>query len=156
MLHVIFVQPEIPPNTGNAARLCLAAGARLHLVGPLGFSLEDKFLARAGMDYWKTCDVVIWDSFEDLVCRAGIGRLWYLTTKCDRPYWEARFQAGDGLVFGRESKGLPVSLLEKNQTSCLTIPMQQGARSLNLATSAGIVLFEAVRQLSFSAPSNRH
>ena len=147
MLHVVLVEPEIPPNTGNIARLCLAAGARLHLVEPLGFSLDDKFLRRAGMDYWEKCDVHLWPSFEDLRRRSGAARFLFLTKKTRRPYWSERFQDDDHLVFGRETKGLPVSLLAANSEYCLTIPMRADARSLNLATAAGIVLYEAIRQL---------
>jgi tRNA (cytidine/uridine-2'-O-)-methyltransferase len=146
MLHVVLIEPEIPPNTGNIARLCLAAGARLHLVGPLGFSLGEKELRRAGMDYWEKCDVRLWSSFGELIGRGEVKRFFLLTTKADRPYWDVRFQDGDHLVFGRESRGLPESLLRENEGACLTIPMVPGARSLNLATAAGIVLFEAVRQ----------
>ncbi len=148
MMNVVLVEPEIPPNTGNIARLCLAAGARLHLVEPLGFSLAEKALKRAGMDYWEKCDVKIWPSFDDLRASAGASRFFFFTTKSRRPYWDECFQDGDYLVFGRETKGLPESLLAAHAGSCLTIPMHADARSLNLATSAGIVLYEAVRQLA--------
>lgn len=148
MLHVVLIEPEIPPNTGNIARLCLAAGARLHLVEPLGFSLEEKTLRRAGMDYWHRCDIRVWASFKALRQEAGTARFFFFTTKVTRPYWEADFADGDHLVFGRESRGLPESLLAAESGRCLTIPMQPGARSLNLATSAGIGLYEAVRQLA--------
>lgn len=148
MLHVVLVEPEIPPNTGNIARLCLGAGARLHLVEPLGFSLDEKYLKRAGMDYWDKCDIHRWPSLDALQAEAGEARFFYLTTKTQRPYWEQSFQEGDYLVFGRETKGLPESLLAAHPDHCLTIPMQPEARSLNLATSAGIVLYEAVRQLA--------
>ena len=148
MLHVVLVEPEIPPNTGNIARLCLAAGARLHLVEPLGFSLDEKALKRAGMDYWDKCDVHTWPSFDALRTQAGDARFFYLTTKTQRRYWDVQFLDGDRLVFGRETRGLPESLLATNADHCLTIPQQPEARSLNLATSAGIVLYEAVRQLS--------
>ena len=148
MLHVVLVEPEIPPNTGNIARLCLAAGARLHLVEPLGFSLDEKALKRAGMDYWEKCDVHLWPSFEALREKAGTARFFFLTTKTTRPYWDAHFESGDHLVFGRETRGLPESLLAAHADSCLTIPQQPEARSLNLATAAGIVLYEAVRQLA--------
>ncbi|GAB4166293.1 MAG: tRNA (cytidine(34)-2'-O)-methyltransferase [Terrimicrobiaceae bacterium] len=148
MLHIALVEPEIPPNTGNIARLCLAAGARLHLVGPLGFSIDDRALKRAGMDYWHQCDIRRWESFRDFQDGAGFARFHLLTTKATTPYWDACFQENDALVFGRESRGLPESLLATHPGACLTIPMQPGARSLNLATAAGIVLFEAVRQLA--------
>lgn len=146
--HVVLVEPEIPPNTGNIARLCLAAGAVLHLVEPLGFSIDEKTLRRAGMDYWELCDVRTWKNFDHFRSESGLERLHFLTTKARKPYWEARFCDGDGLVFGRESRGLPESLLEANAGACLKIPMAPEARSLNLATSAGIVLYEAVRQVT--------
>jgi len=147
MLHVVLVEPEIPPNTGNIARLCLAAGARLHLVEPLGFSLDEKALRRAGMDYWHLCDVKRWGSLEELQGAESTGRFFYFTTKASRVYWTEEFQDGDFLVFGRESRGLPESLLRANAEACLTIPMQPNARSLNLATSVGIALYEAKRQI---------
>lgn len=149
MLHVVLVEPEIPANTGNIARTCLAAGARLHLVRPLGFSLEDKQLKRAGMDYWHEVDVRLWDSLAELQADAGEqARFHYLTTKSRHPYTAARFEDGNYLVFGRETKGLPESLLSANQEHLLTIPMIPDARSLNLSVSVGIVLYEAIRQVS--------
>lgn len=147
MLHVVLVEPEIPPNTGNIARLCLAAGARLHLVEPLGFSLDEKALRRAGMDYWHLCDVKRWASLEDLQAAESTARFFFFTTKTSKVYWTETFQDGDFLVFGRESRGLPESLLKANAEMCLTIPMQPDARSLNLATSVGIALYEAKRQI---------
>ena len=147
MLHVVLVEPEIPPNTGNIARLCVAAGACLHLVEPLGFSLDDKFLRRAGMDYCSKCDVRLWPNFHNLRQKSDEARFFFLTKKRGRPYWDERFEEEDYLVFGRETKGLPESLLESNASHCLTIPMREEARSLNLATAAGIVVYEAVRQL---------
>ncbi|MEX1120005.1 MAG: tRNA (cytidine(34)-2'-O)-methyltransferase [Terrimicrobiaceae bacterium] len=144
--HVVLVEPEIPPNTGNIARLCLAAGAVLHLVEPLGFSIDARALRRAGMDYWEQCDVRTWKSFADFQRDSGLGRLFFLTTKAEKPYWEADFHDGDALIFGRESRGLPESLLHANKPHCLTIPMAAEARSLNLATATGIVLYEAIRQ----------
>ena len=146
MFNVVLVEPEIPPNTGNVGRLCLATGSRLHLVKPLGFSLDDKTLKRAGLDYWADVSVSTWDSLDALrEAQPPAARYFYLTTKTDRPYYGAIFQRGDFLVFGRETKGLPERFLEENGGSCLTIPMQ-GTRSLNLATSVAIVLFEAMRQ----------
>jgi tRNA (cytidine/uridine-2'-O-)-methyltransferase len=147
MFNVVLVEPEIPANTGNIARSCLAAGARLHLVKPLGFVINDRSLRRAGLDYWKEVDVVTWESLADfLQAQAGNPRLFFLTTKSRRPYYEAEFQAGDFFVFGRETKGLPESLLRRHPEQLLTIPMTEKTRSLNLATAAGIVLFEALRQ----------
>lgn len=147
MLNVVLLEPEIPQNTGNAARTCLAAGARLHLVEPFGFSLDAAALRRAGMDYWDRCDVKIWPSFASLRTSAEGSRFYFLTTKARRPYWGARFADGDYLVFGRETRGLPESLLAEESDSTLAIPMEPGARSINLATSVGIVLYEARRQL---------
>ncbi len=147
MFNVVLVEPEIPPNTGNIGRLCLAAGSTLHLVKPLGFSIDDRTLKRAGLDYWKEVDVQLWDSFEDLKqSRASDSRFFFLTTKSNRAYYDVNFLAGDFLVFGRETKGLPEPLLAAHPDELLTIPMQ-GTRSLNLATAVGIVLFEAMRQL---------
>lgn len=148
MLHVVLVEPEIPPNTGNIGRLCLGADAHLHLVKPLGFSLSEKELKRAGLDYWQDVRLTLWESFAELqAAQPADTRYFYLTTKTQRIYWDAQFRDGDFLVFGRETKGLPEPLLEANHAHCLTIPMTPKTRSLNLATSVGIVLYEAVRQL---------
>jgi tRNA (cytidine/uridine-2'-O-)-methyltransferase len=146
MFNVVLVEPEIPPNTGNVGRLCLATGSTLHLIKPLGFAIDDRTLKRAGLDYWKEVDVRLWDSLEELLkAREQKARLFFLTTKSDRAYCDVRFQSGDFLVFGRETKGLPEAMLAANRERLLTIPMQ-GTRSLNLATAVAIVLFEAVRQ----------
>jgi len=148
MLQVVLVEPEIPPNTGNIGRLCLAAGARLHLVKPLGFSLEDRALRRAGLDYWHELEVVLWESFAALrAAQSADARFFFLTTKVTRKHWDAEFKENDFLVFGRETKGLPASLLAENADGCLTIPMTSQTRSLNLATAVAIVLFEALRQV---------
>jgi tRNA (cytidine/uridine-2'-O-)-methyltransferase len=146
MFNVVLVEPEIPPNTGNVGRLCLATRSRLHLVEPLGFDIDDRQLQRAGLDYWKEVDVRLWASLAALQsAQAANARYFFLTTKASRPYFEQRFQPGDFLVFGRETKGLPEPLLKSNEERLLTIPML-GTRSLNLATAVAIVLFEAVRQ----------
>lgn len=148
MLHVVLVAPEIPPNTGNIGRLCLATGAHLHLVKPLGFSIDDRELKRAGLDYWKEVQVTVWESFADLQSvQSADARYFYLTTKTERIYWDAQFRDGDFLVFGRETKGLPEPLLAAHEPQLLTIPMAGQTRSLNLATAVGIVLYEAVRQV---------
>jgi len=147
MFHVVLIQPEIPPNTGNIGRLCLATGAHLHLVKPLGFSLDDRALKRAGLDYWKEVTVSVWESFGELQAAQEVGsRYFFLTTKTRAAYWDVGFKDGDFLVFGRGTRGLPESLLEEDAERCVTIPMSAQARSLNLATAVGIVLFEAVRQ----------
>lgn len=146
MFNVVLVEPEIPPNTGNIGRLCLATGSTLHLIKPLGFSIDDRELKRAGLDYWKEVEVRLWNSFDAL--RQSLesnARFFFLTTKSDRAYWDVAFQPRDFLVFGRETKGLPEPLLAAHPEELLTIPMR-GTRSLNLATAVGIVLFEAMRQ----------
>jgi tRNA (cytidine/uridine-2'-O-)-methyltransferase len=146
VFNVVLVQPEIPPNTGNVGRLCLATKSTLHLVKPLGFSLDDRQLKRAGLDYWEDVDLKTWDSLDALIKAKQSGeRHFFVTTKTKRAYWDVRFQPGDFMIFGRETKGLPESLLAANEPVCITIPMA-GTRSLNLATAVGIVLFEAVRQ----------
>jgi len=148
MLNVVLIEPQIPPNTGNIGRLCMATGARLHLVGPLGFSLDDRSLKRAGLDYWPEVDLKQWDSFEELKEAAEEqASFYFLTTKAERPYWEADYSANDYIVFGAETRGLPESMLKEFESTTLTIPQKSG-RSLNLATSVGIVLYEAVRQLN--------
>ncbi len=145
MLHVVLHQPEIPHNTGAIGRLCLATGARLHLIKPFGFSLDDAQVRRAGLDYWREVDVKTWDCFDELLASVTGSPFFFLTTKATQNYWDAAFPEDCYLVFGPETRGLPESLLQSNAASCLRIPMQ-GTRSLNLATAAGIVMYEAVRQ----------
>lgn len=145
--HILLLAPEIPANTGNIARTCLATGAHLHLVKPLGFSIDDRTLLRAGLDYWKEVHVTVWERFEDYLASQPPGaRNFYLTTKTQKPYYSVGFQPGDTLIFGRETKGLPESLLAAHPEECLTIPMSNQTRSLNLSVSVGIVLYEAIRQ----------
>lgn len=144
--HVVLVEPEIPPNTGNIARLCAATGSVLHLVGQLGFSLDDRYLKRAGLDYWPQVTLRTWPDLDTLY-QEVIGRYFYLTTKSSRSYSCISYQPGDVLVFGPETRGLPEALLQATPDTCITIPMPgNGVRSLNLSTSAGIVLYEALRQ----------
>jgi tRNA (cytidine/uridine-2'-O-)-methyltransferase len=151
-MNVVLVEPEIPPNTGNVARLCAATGATLHLVGPLGFRLDDKTLKRAGMDYWEHVTWKYWASLEEMKKAATADRdsatFYYVTTKTKRPYTKPLYQWSDYLIFGRETAGLPTALLEANPETTITIPMfNPQARSLNLATAVAIVLYEAVRQI---------
>lgn len=146
MFNVVLVEPEIPPNTGNIGRLCLATRSTLHLVKPFGFSLDDRRLRRAGLDYWDEVQLQLWDSFDALQQAQSAGtRYFFLTTKTQCAYYRVNFRENDFLVFGRETKGLPHELLAANTDNCITIPMH-GTRSLNLATAVAIVLFEAVRQ----------
>lgn len=147
MLNIVLIEPEIPPNTGNVARLCAATKCRLHLVGPLGFELSDRTLKRAGMDYWQHVDWQEWKSFEEMENHLADKSFYLLSSKAKTSIYETKFCDGDYLLFGRETKGLPESLLAKYPDRCRTIPMlNPDARCLNLATSVGIVLYEGLRQ----------
>ena len=150
MVNIVMVHPEIPHNTGAAGRLALATDTTLHLIEPLGFEIDDKAVKRAGLDYWKNVSVKTWSSWEDFESHLAVdARLFLLTTKTNKPYWDQQFKPNDYLVFGRETKGLEDSLIKQYYDNAITIPMKSGStRSLNLATSIGIVLFEAVRQIS--------
>ncbi len=145
--NIVLVEPEIPPNTGSIARLCGATNTTLHLVHPLGFSLADRYLKRAGLDYWRQVSIVHWSSLADFLAAKSRERLFLLTTKASRPYTQARFRPGDFLLFGKETKGLPEDFLNGHRDNCYTVPMaNRNIRSLNLAMTAGIVLYEALRQ----------
>ena len=149
MLHVALVEPEIPPNTGNIARLCAAANTSLHIVGVTGFRMDDRTLKRSGLDYWEFVDLHRHIDVDELYAALPTSRFVYLSTKSEIPYTSWQFQDGDCLVFGPETRGLPESILDANAASCLTIPMaSQNVRSLNLSTSVGIVLYEAIRQIN--------
>ena len=149
MMHVVLVNPEIPQNTGNIARTCAATGAMLHLIKPLGFELSDKYLKRAGLDYWRLMTLEIHEDWADFVQKYPGACLHFATTKAPRDYCAAAYQDGDFLVFGRETKGLDESLLAENYERCIRIPMRADARSLNLSNSVAIVLYEALRQQDF-------
>lgn len=147
LFNIVLIEPEIPPNTGNVARLCAATSACLHLVGKLGFSIDDRHLKRAGLDYWDKVQVRQWGSLEELQAAFPGGRFWYLSTKVARTcYEQGIYQPGDFLVFGKETAGLPAELLAANQERCLTIPMPGKVRSLNLSNAVAVVLYEALRQ----------
>lgn len=147
MLHVCLVEPEIPPNTGNIARLCAATFTDLHIVGATGFRMDDRTLKRAGLDYWDEVKLHRHIDLERLYATLPASRFLYFTTKTKKSYADWDFAPGDCLIFGRETRGLPEELLAANQEQCLTIPMpNKNVRSLNLATSVGIVLYEALRQ----------
>ena len=152
MIHIALVEPEIPPNTGNIARLCAATYTDLHIVGATGFRMDDRTLKRAGLDYWNEVRLHRHLDLERLYAGLPESRFLYFTTKTEKSYAEWKFQKGDCLIFGRETRGLPEDLLKANWERCLTIPMpNKRVRSLNLATSVGIVLYEALRQINFSA-----
>ena len=148
MFHLVLVEPEIPHNAGAAGRLALATDSTLHLVGPLGFSLDDKHVKRTGLDYWKDVRLRTWPDLNSLRQQADPGaHFWLLSTKASTPHWHARFKPGDYLVFGRETSGLPADLIAAESKQALRIPMAPGGtRSLNLSTAVGIVVYEAVRQ----------
>lgn len=152
-LQVALIEPVIPPNTGNVARLCAATGAGLHLVGRLGFRLDDADLRRAGLDYWDAVDLWTHPHWFDFRAAIGRERCLYFSSRATRPLWEARFAPNSCLVFGNETDGMPERILAKHPAACFRIPMPSNAvRSLNLATAVGIVLYEALRQLESPAP----
>jgi len=145
--HITLVEPEIPPNTGSIARLCGATDVVLDLVHPLGFRTDDKHLKRAGLDYWPHVAIRNWNNLDEFLAAQDERKLFFFTTKVERPYFEADFCPGSLLVFGKETKGLPQEIIELYRDRCYTIPMNnQNIRSLNLAMCAGIVLYEAIRQ----------
>ena len=149
MLNVVLVEPEIPMNTGNIARTCAATGSRLHLIRPLGFDISDRALKRAGLDYWHLVEVLVYDHLDDFFRRNPEPDLWLATTKAPRAYCEAEFRDNCFLFFGRETAGLPADFRERYRDRCVRLPMRGEARSLNLANSAAILVYEALRQLRF-------
>ncbi len=151
MFHVVLVEPEIPQNAGNIARTCAATGCTLHLVRPLGFEISDKYLKRAGLDYWHLVNVVLHDSVEEALSGVPEEKLHFFTTKSPRTYSDASYREGDYLVFGKETKGLPDELLLSHPAACVRIPMREEARSLNLSNSVAIAVYEGLRQNDFSA-----
>ncbi len=150
MPHIVLYEPEIPQNTGNIARTCAATGARLHLIRPLGFSLLDKFVKRAGMDYWPLADVSVHDDFRAFVAALPGVPMVFFSTKADKPYTAFDYRADTALVFGPESRGLPETLLTRHTGHCARLPMLPGARSLNLSNAVAVALYEALRQRDFS------
>jgi tRNA (cytidine/uridine-2'-O-)-methyltransferase len=147
-LHVALIQPQIPPNTGNIARLCAATDSALHLIEPLGFSIDAPDLRRAGLDYWDAVDLWVhpdWFAFRDAMDRA---RCLYFSAKATQSYWDAPYRSNSCLVFGSETEGMPTRILEKHPERCFTIPMTGPVRNLNLSTAVGIVLYEAIRQVA--------
>lgn len=149
-LHIALVEPEIPPNTGNVARLCAATGCALHLIEPLGFSIDDRELKRAGLDYWRSLNVVLHRNLEAFLDRTADRNRWFLSARATRPYTTVTFAHGDVLVFGRETKGLPAWLIEREAERTLKIPMRpQSVRSINLSTAVGVVTYAALAALDF-------
>ncbi|MBX7219053.1 MAG: tRNA (cytidine(34)-2'-O)-methyltransferase [Blastocatellia bacterium] len=148
-MHIVLVEPEIPSNTGNISRTCACTGATLHLVGPLGFSTSDKYLRRAGLDYWHQLKIYEYDNLQQVWEKYPEGRFFYATTKAQKRYTEHHYLPGDFFVFGKETKGLPSDLISQNQETALRIPMTITNRSLNLSNAVAIVLYEALRQTGF-------
>ena len=151
MFHIVFVEPEIPGNTGNIARTCAATGAKLHLVRPLGFNIDDKTVKRAGLDYWQYVDLEVHDSLEAFLKKYADSRKFLVTTKGSRLYTQPEYKDGDMFLFGRETAGLPKDFIAANQEMTIRIPMSKETRmrSLNLANCGNIILFEALRQMGF-------
>lgn len=148
-MHIVLIEPEIPGNTGNIARLCAATQTELHLVKPLGFEIDDKHLKRAGLDYWHLVKVRVHNNFAEVQQEYRGRRFYYCSTKAPRKYSDAEYGAEDFLVFGKETAGIPEEILQANWKNCVRIPMVPGARSLNLGNSAAIVVYEALRQMGF-------
>lgn len=149
-MHIVLVEPEIPGNTGNIARLCAATGCELHLVKPLGFSIEDRYLKRAGLDYWHLVKVHVHENLDEVLDLYCGHRIFFNTTKAGRRYSEVAYQADDLLVFGKETAGLPEALLTAYPENCIRIPMLAEARSLNLSNAVAVVVYEALRQQGFA------
>lgn len=145
--HIVLIEPEIPPNTGNIARLCGATTTPLHLVGKLGFSLDDRYLKRAGLDYWSEVEVSTWPDLPSLMAAYPTARFVYTSKKAEQSHAAFEFMEGDFLVFGKETEGLPEELIDANRGTSIRIPIFGNVRSLNLSTAAGIVLYEALRQV---------
>lgn len=148
-MNIILHQPEIPGNTGNIGRTCVATGTPLHLIEPLGFRLDEKSIKRAGMDYWKELDVHRYVNFEEFRKRNPGARIWMATTKAKRTYAEVSYDAEDYIMFGKESAGIPEEILVEHEESCIRIPMLPSIRSLNLSNAVAVVLYEALRQNGF-------
>lgn len=149
-MNIILHQPEIPANTGNIGRTCVATGTKLHLIEPLGFKLNEKSIKRAGMDYWEHLDVTRYVNFEEFLEKNPNGKIWMATTKAKHIYTEVEYSPDDFIMFGKESAGIPEEILVDYEETCIRIPMLEQVRSLNLSNSVAIVLYEALRQNEFS------
>ena len=154
MLNIVLVEPEIPQNCGNIARTCAATHSVLHLIRPLGFGISEKAVRRAGLDYWSSVDVRVYENLEDFFAKNTVREMWCLSTKAPRCYTEASYSDGCFLFFGKESKGLPEEFLEEHRQETVRIPMLPGIRSLNLSNSVAVTVYEALRQLDFPGLQN--
>ena len=149
MLNIVLLEPEIPANTGNIGRTCCATGAKLHLIEPLGFQINEKALKRAGMDYWDKLNLEVYESYDDFCKKNPDAKIYYATTKAPNKYSEVNYESDCFIMFGKESAGIPEKILVENQETCVRIPMNPEIRSLNLSNSVAIVLYEALRQNDF-------
>ena len=149
-IHVVLLEPEQPGNAGAIGRTCLCAGAKLHLIGPLGFKTSDRFLKRAGLDYWPRIGAVEYCNYKEFEETHTESRIWYMTTKAKHTIADVRYQDGDMLMFGKESAGIPEEILVRHPEQCVRIPMMKGERSLNLSNAVAIALYEALRQLDYA------
>lgn len=150
-MNIVLLEPEIPQNTGNIGRTCYATGTKLHLIEPMGFKLTEKNLQRAGMDYWKHLEVVVYASFQDFLEKNPNAKIWYATTKAPHIYTEVSYGEDDFIMFGKESAGIPEEILVENKNQCIRIPMEEDIRSLNLSNACAIILYEALRQQNFAS-----
>ncbi|MBC2850517.1 tRNA (cytidine(34)-2'-O)-methyltransferase [Cetobacterium sp. 8H] len=148
-MNIVLMEPEIPYNTGNIGRSCVLTNTTLHLIKPLGFSLDEKQIKRSGLDYWELIDLKIWENYEELRAAYPESNFYFATTKTTQKYSDVKYNPNDFIVFGPESRGIPADIREANQETCITIPMIKMGRSLNLSNSAAIVLYEALRQNDF-------
>lgn len=153
-MNIVLLEPEIPYNTGNIGRTCVATGSSLHLIKPLGFSLDEKHIRRSGLDYWKDLDLHVYENYQDFIEKNSLARVIMATTKAQKAYSEIAYNYDDFIMFGRESAGIPEELLKKNRDHCVRIPMVKGTRSVNLSNAVAILLFEALRQLDFCGLEN--
>ncbi len=149
MLNIVLYEPEMPANTGNIGRTCVATGARLHLIEPLGFLINDKMLKRAGLDYWPKLDVTVYSDFEDFLMKNPDAKIYMATTKSKQKYTDVTYEEDAYIMFGPESRGIPEEILLDNKETCVRIPMMPGERSLNLSNSVAIMVYEALRQQEF-------
>lgn len=150
MINIVLHEPEIPANTGNIGRSCVAAGARLHLIEPMGFNVSEKEVKRAGLDYWDKLDVTVYENYEDFIARNPQAKIYMATTKAQHVYTEVNYEPDCFIMFGKESAGIPEEILIEHPDTCIRIPMIGDIRSLNLSNSVAIVLYEALRQNSFA------
>ena len=151
MINIVLHEPEIPANTGNIGRTCVATGARLHLIEPLGFKIDDKSLKRAGLDYWHKLDVTVYEDYEDFLAKNPGAKVYMATTKSKQKYTDVSYEDDAYIMFGAESRGIPEEILLDNKETCVRIPMMPGERSLNLSNAVAVVVYEALRQQDFPA-----